>query len=111
MGYVVWLPPRPKGEFLGEGDTFTYLNLIDNGLRAYLDDTPGGWAGRVAVNPASRSAAARAGQGAPTTSFDDFLRSLERIGPEGPSTRPASPQPNFTPAAQNGLAARMKWSV
>ena len=24
-GYVVWLPPRPKGEFLGEGDTFTYL--------------------------------------------------------------------------------------
>ena len=32
MGYVVWLPPRPKGEFLGEGDTFTYLNLIDNGL-------------------------------------------------------------------------------
>ena len=45
MGYVVWLPPRPTGEFLGEGDTFTYLNLIDNGLLAYQDDTPGGWAG------------------------------------------------------------------
>ncbi|HJQ21229.1 MAG TPA: nucleoside hydrolase-like domain-containing protein, partial [Gemmatimonadaceae bacterium] len=27
LGYVVWLPPRPQGEFLGEGDTFTYLNL------------------------------------------------------------------------------------
>jgi hypothetical protein len=39
------------------------------------------------------------------------MRSLEGIGPEGPTTRPPSPQPNFTPAAQNGLAARMKWSV
>ena len=56
MGYVVWLPPRPKDEFLGEGDTFTYLNLIDNGLGAYRDETPGGWAGHVSVNPAAGSA-------------------------------------------------------
>ena len=72
-GYAVWLPPRPKGEFLGEGDTFTYLNLLDNGLLGWHDDTPGGWAGRGA--------------------------------------RPVSPNPNFTPAAQNAFAARMKWSV
>jgi hypothetical protein len=39
------------------------------------------------------------------------MRSLESIGPEGPSTRPPSPQPNFTPAAQAGFAARVKWSV
>ncbi len=45
------------------------------------------------------------------TSFEDLMKRLERIGPEGPSTRPASPQPNFTPAAQNDFAARMKWSV
>jgi Protein of unknown function (DUF1593) len=45
LGYIVWLPPRPKGEFISEGDTFTYLNLIDNGLRGYQDDTRGGWAG------------------------------------------------------------------
>ena len=45
-GYVVWLPPRPKGEFLGEGDTFTFFNLIGNGLSAYRDETPGGWGGR-----------------------------------------------------------------
>ena len=32
-GYAVWTPPRPKGEFLGEGDTFTYLNLVANGAR------------------------------------------------------------------------------
>ena len=109
-GYVVWLPPRPKGEFLGEGDTFTFFNLIGNGLSAYRDETPGGWAGRVVVNPASRSTSPRAGQTG-TTSFEDFMRSLEGVGPEGPARRPSSPQPNFTPAAQNGFAARMKWSV
>ena len=110
LGYVVWLPPRPKGEFLGEGDTFTYLNLIDNGLYAYRDETPGGWAGRVASNP-SANGAARAGQRATATSSDAFMQGLEAIGPEGPATRPPSPQPNFTPAAQNDFAARMRWSV
>ena len=110
LGYVVWLPPRPKGEFLGEGDTFTYLNLIGTGLHAYRDETPGGWAGRVTVNPSSASRAPRAGSAA-DTSMDAFLRSLAEIGPEGPKTRPPSPQPNFTPAAQNDFAARMKWSV
>jgi hypothetical protein len=109
-GYVVWLPPRPKGEFLGEGDTFTYLNLLDNGLQAYRAETPGGWAGRVAVNPATTVAAPRA-QGGAATSFDTFMRSLEGIGPEGPATRAPSPQPNFTPAAQNDFAARVRWSV
>jgi len=34
-GYIVWTPPRPKGEFLGEGDTFTFLNLLDYGLVGY----------------------------------------------------------------------------
>jgi hypothetical protein len=111
MGYVVWLPPRPKGEFLGEGDTFTYLNLIGNGLHGYRDETPGGWSGRVAVNPSSASGAPRPGDPAAATSFDAFMRSLEGIGPGGPSTRPPSPQPNFTPAAQNDFAARMRWSV
>jgi hypothetical protein len=69
LGYVVWLPPRPKGEFLGEGDTPTFFNLIGNGLRAYRDETPGGWGGRVAVNPTSRAAAPRAGQGGAATSM------------------------------------------
>jgi hypothetical protein len=107
LGYVVWLPPRPKGEFLGEGDTFTFFNLIGNGLGAYRNDTPGGWGGRAVVNPASRPAAPPAAQGGMAA----FLRSLEGIGPEGPTTRPPSPQPNFVPAAQNDFAARVKWSV
>src|SRR6185503_21259373 len=61
--------------------------------------------------PALRAAAPRAGEGGMTGSIEDFLRSLERIGPEGPATRPPSPEPNFTPAAQNDFAARVKWSV
>ncbi|HJP86487.1 MAG TPA: nucleoside hydrolase-like domain-containing protein [Gemmatimonadaceae bacterium] len=108
-GYVVWLPPRPKGEFLGEGDTFTFFNLIDNGLGAYRDDTPGGWAGHVVLNRALRDTTR--GRPARAPSFEEFMRNLERIGPEGPATRAPSPTPNFTPAAQNGFAARMKWSV
>ena len=108
-GYVVWLPPRPKGEFLGEGDTFTFFNLIDNGLDASPLANPGGWAGHVVLNSASR-AAMPAGHGG-ATSFEAFMKSLGAMGPEGPATRPPSPQPNFTPAAQNDFAARMKWSV
>ena len=77
MGYVVWTPPRPKGEFIGEGDTFTFLNLVDNGLLGYKEETPGAWAGHG-------TASARA---------------------------QASREPNFTPAAQNAFATRMKWSV
>ncbi len=110
LGYVVWLPPRPKGEFLGEGDDFTFFNLIGNGLEAYRDETPGGWGGRVVVNPASLRAAPAA-QGGAGGGIGAFMRSLEGIGPEGPATRPPSPQPNFAPAAQNDFAARMQWSV
>jgi hypothetical protein len=94
MGYIVWTPPRPKGEFIGEGDTFTYLNLIDNGLLGYQDGTPGGWAGDGQ-------------EGNPIGSYEDWLRSAERAATE----RPPSPDPNFVPAAQNAFAARLRWSV
>jgi len=111
LGYVVWLPPRPKGEFLGEGDDFTFFNLVGNGLEAYRDETPGGWGGRVVVNPATRVATPAAAQGGFGAGIEAFMRSLEGVGPEGPKTRPPSPRPNFAPAAQNDFAARVKWSV
>jgi hypothetical protein len=110
-GYVVWLPPRPKGEFLGEGDDFTFFNLLGNGLEAYKEDTPGGWGGRVAVNPATQAPAPRAAQGGFGGGIEAFMKNLEGIGVEGPKNRPPSPQPNFAPAAQNDFAARVKWSV
>jgi hypothetical protein len=96
-GYVVWLPPRPKGEFLGEGDTFTYLNLVANGLTGWEDATPGGWGGHGLENGVPR--APRAGG-----------MSLAGLGTRS-GARPPSPEPNFVPAAQNELAARIRWSV
>jgi hypothetical protein len=33
LGYVVSTPPEPAGSFLAEGDSFTFLDLLDNGLR------------------------------------------------------------------------------
>ena len=85
MGYAVWTPPRPKGEFIGEGDTFTYLNLLANGLVAWEGATPGGWGGHGLQDGAPRARAANAA--------------------------PRPPEPNFVPAAQNDFAARLSWSV
>ena len=114
MGYIVWTPPRPKGEFIGEGDTFTYLNLVDNGLLGYGDGTQGGWAGHVVMHAALGDTARRSGQSTPAFTYEDFLKSVERAAAAGDvpaATRPPSPSPNFTPAAQNALAARLMWSV
>lgn len=92
MGYIIWTSIHPKGSFLGEGDTGTYLNFIDNGLRAWEDQSYGGWSGRRRENSQTR--------------------------PDNPEAMAAYRQqnpnpdfPEFLPAVQNGLAARFKWSV
>lgn len=97
MGYIVWTPVREKGSFLGEGDTHTFLNLLDNGLRAYEDQNYGGWAGRKmeATMPADLSALMN-----DSVAMSAFRRRFMQ-----------SDYPDFTPAAQNGLAARLQWSV
>ncbi|NOT58730.1 MAG: cadherin repeat domain-containing protein, partial [Acidobacteria bacterium] len=87
-GYIVWTPPLPAGAFIGEGDTFTYLNLLDNGLLGYQDKTIGGWAGDGVTK---RQGTAGLGN--------------------APVARVQTPEPNFTPAAQHDFATRMKWSV
>jgi len=58
MGYMVWLPPQEKGTFLGEGDTPTFINLIDIGLRAHENASWGGWGGRA--RPENRQGGANA---------------------------------------------------
>ncbi|HKK43143.1 MAG TPA: nucleoside hydrolase-like domain-containing protein [Bacteroidales bacterium] len=97
MGYIVWMHPREKGSFLGEGDTYTYLNLLDNGLRAYEDQNYGGWAGRIRSSSASVDFSALSTDSAAMT---EYMRQLS-----------ASDYPDFLPAVQNGMAARLKWSV
>jgi hypothetical protein len=130
MGYMVWMPPHPKGSFLGEGDTPTFLNLIAIGLRAYENPQWGGWGGRSVpgapsfsfsktpppILPADTSGAARglapAGsekeQG--STPKSGSVISINFQLPPVPA-RTAAVTARFFAAAQNDLAARMKWSV
>ena len=92
MGYWVWTPPQPQGDFISEGDTPCYLNLIGNGLRAYEAPEYGGWGGRK--------------------------KTLSEQDKQDGYTAPFSMRivkdavlPVFLPAIQNDFAARMKWSV
>jgi len=89
LGYILWMPTLlPKGTFISEGDTFCYLNLIDNGLRANEDATFGGWTGAKMIVPSEVKSA----------DVPAYIR--QKIG-----------LPDFTPAVQYGFAARMAWSV
>jgi len=87
MGYIVWMPVQEKGSWLGEGDNPTFMNMLDNGLRAYEKGSFGGWGGT---------------QVEPGVGMGSFDPSRAETGP---------PFPNFWPAAQLDFAARMKWSV
>jgi hypothetical protein len=98
-GYVVWTPPRGKGEFLAEGDTDTFLNLVDNGLRGYRGDSLGGWGGYEE-------------KGA-TRGFAEVLSAAE-----GAAANPATgrtvrrvPTHPFLAAAQREFAARLQWAT
>jgi len=87
MGYIVWMPIQEKGSWLGEGDNPTFMNMLNNGLRAYEDGSYGGWGGK---------------QVAPGVGMSFPNPAQKETGP---------PFPNFWPAAQQDFAARMKWSV
>jgi hypothetical protein len=81
MGYMVWMPVQEKGSWISEGDTPTFLNLVNNGLRGFEHSSYGSWGGR---------------QG-------------EDRGPDGPNPHYAIAR--FFRAAQQDFAARLLWSV
>jgi len=130
MGYMVWMPPHPKGSFLGEGDTPTFLNLIDIGLRAYEDPAWGGWGGRMSakspgsfafgapppVLPADTPGIARglapagSNANAPGASKPNSMGAMNFHMPVVP-VRTAAINARFFAAAQNDFAARLQWSV
>lgn len=87
-GYVLWMPLLPSGGFISEGDTFCYLNLIDNGLDAWKNQTWGGWAGAKVSMPKDMKDAEKPA----------YVK--QQLG-----------LPRFMAAVQNGFAARMKWST
>ena len=81
-GYRVWTPPQEKGAWISEGDSSTFMNLIDNGLRAYADPNYGGWGGR---NAPDKDAAGASPRDYATARWFEF--------------------------AQRDFAARLKWTV
>ena len=113
MGYVEIHPFHPTGSFLGEGDTGNYLNEIDNGLRAWEDQSWGGWAGRRVAEvrrqgtPAGGARIQSQSPTHPVIMDSTSMRSMfGRRSPQQPSVFP-----DFIPAAQNGLAGRFAWTV
>jgi hypothetical protein len=105
LGYIVWMPVQPKGSWLGEGDTGTFMNLLDNGLDALQKITPGGWGGRpfhpdpkTYTDPFSND----------TAKVKDLVISAATLQTNAAS---AVTFPDFFAAAQQDFAARMDWSV
>jgi Protein of unknown function (DUF1593) len=122
---------QEKDSFISEGDTPTYLNLLDNGLRAQNGNW-GGWGGirregggpggmvrqRPALAPDDPGIAPGLGPaGVKNPNIPDQLPSAPENRPQGPPRRPA-PSPRtfainnrFFAASQSDFAARLKWSV
>jgi len=90
----------PAIEYTMEGDTPSFLYLLQNGLNAPENPEYGGWGGRyAAVTPDSRS-------GLRTSTSDTVT------GIDGKSHRTASATLwRWREAYQNDFAARMQWSV
>jgi hypothetical protein len=96
-GYRPFTPQQPAGRFIAEGDTGTFLPLLDNGLQ--------GWRPENRRGPAQPAAgimgvAAAATPGAPPPP----------AAPRPPPTRRATPNPYQQPL-MNDLAGRLAWSV
>ena len=81
-GYQVWMAPQENGSWISEGDSSTFMNLVDNGLRAYENATFGGWGGRSAPDKNATGASPR-----------DYAAA------------------RWFEFAQHDFAARLKWTV
>lgn len=97
MGYRIWTPQLPAGYFIGEGDTGTFLPLLDNGLEGFRPQNRRGPAsprpGILGVAPPPAPGAAPA-----------------QSPMRPPPSRRATPAPYQTPL-MNDLAGRLAWSV
>jgi hypothetical protein len=108
MGYIVWMPKQEKGAWLGEGDTGTFMNILQNGLNAEDKETPGGWGGKpftpdpkTDIDPFSND----------TTKVKALVITEDYLKQQAALKANEIAYPNFFPAAQNDFAARMQWSV
>ncbi len=100
----------PRFMFIMEGDTPSFLGLIDNGLNAYRRPDWGGWGGRYVY---------RQPRGEPhaiwTQGGDEFMRATSQDTVRGVDGREhVSDQASiwrWREAYQNDFAARMDWTV
>jgi hypothetical protein len=131
LGYMVWMPPQERGSFIGEGDTPTFLNLLDNGLHAYENRHWSGWGGssRSSKVPALGLGAARITPASPDNpgvaiGLAPAGSPKDATAPTGPavggpgdaglppiSATNAAANARFFAAAQNDFATRLKWSI
>jgi len=100
MGYAVWMPVQEKGSWIGEGDDFTYMNMLGNGLRAYEAGSYGGWGGRELT-----------GKQPNVLSLSTDTSQQAMVSVLSSANKKANTYPDFFPAAQQDFAARLKWSV
>lgn len=107
MGYIVWMPVQPKGSWLGEGDTGTFMDILANGLRAYEDGSYGGWGGREVAEKNNRNIFFQSAD----TSSKGMATALSAMTEQGNKAASAQAYPDFFPAAEQDFAARLKWSV
>jgi hypothetical protein len=101
----------PRFLFIMEGDTPSFLNLIDNGLNAYRRPDWGGWGGRYVYRQPR-------GETHPiwTQGGDEFFRtktSQDTVAGEDakPYTSDQATIWRWREAYQNDFAARMDWTV
>lgn len=100
----------PKFMFIMEGDTPSFLGLIDNGLNAYRRPDWGGWGGRYVYRQPYGETHAIWTQGG-----DEFKRVDSRdtvVGADGKQhTSDQATVWRWREAFQNDFAARMTWTV
>jgi hypothetical protein len=100
----------PRFMFIMEGDTPSFLGLIDNGLNAYRRPDWGGWGGRYVYRQPY-------GETHPiwTQGGDEFARATSQdtvTGMDGkPHTSDQASIWRWREAYQNDFAARMSWTV
>ncbi len=100
----------PRFLFIMEGDTPSFLGLIDNGLNAYRRPDWGGWGGRYVYRQPY-------GETHPfwTQGGDEFARATSQdtvVGIDGqPHTSDQATIWRWRQAFQNDFAARMSWTV
>lgn len=105
MGYAVWMPIQPKGSWLGEGDDFTFMNMLGNGLRAYEEGSYEGWGGREMNNKNAQIFSM------PSTDTSQQAMASMLSSVNSQLNKTANAYPDFFPAAQQDFAARLKWSI